>query len=87
MAEVEFYRCKYLLPCGRCEKKGAPCDCDIEFEPKECEHEWYNVGSVSGSKSRYEVFVCSKCDEQLTRKTVLNKKDGTYKVYILDDDT
>lgn len=53
----------------------------------ECKHEWHNVGSASGSKSRYDVFVCSKCGEQYTRKTVFNKKDGSCDIYILDDDT
>lgn len=42
-------RCKYLLPCGRCDKRGAPCDATIKGleaynsmkSPKcECKHKW-----------------------------------------------
>jgi hypothetical protein len=61
--EVEIYRCKYLLPCGRCEKRGAPCDA-----PKtNCNHNWI----IEVTKSDYidgygnECCVvhqhCSKC--------------------------
>lgn len=28
--------CKYILPCGRCEKRGASCDAP----KKECSHHW-----------------------------------------------
>lgn len=28
--------CKYILPCGRCEKRGAPCDVRRE----NCNHNW-----------------------------------------------
>ena len=28
--------CKYILPCGRCEKRGADCDAPN----KECNHHW-----------------------------------------------
>ena len=28
--------CKYILPCGRCEKRDAPCDA----QKKECSHHW-----------------------------------------------
>lgn len=79
--------CKYFLPCGRCEKKGALCDCNaIPIESPKCEHEWHVVGSVTGTKSRYEVFICPKCGQQETRKTIFNRKNGTYKVVILDED-
>lgn len=60
---------------------------EIEIRRPKCEHEWYKVGSVAGTKARYTVFVCSKCGKQETRKQIFNKKDGTYKIYVLDDDT
>lgn len=59
---------------------------EVEIRQSKCEHKWHVVGSVTGTKSRYEVFVCSKCGEQQTRKTIFNKEDNTYKVVILDED-
>lgn len=60
---------------------------EVEIRESKCkQHEWHVVGSVTGTKARYEVFVCSKCGEQETRKTIFNSKDGTYKVVILDED-
>lgn len=59
---------------------------EVEIRQSECKHEWHVVGSVAGTKSRYEVFVCPKCGRQETRKTIFNRKDGTYKVVILDED-
>ena len=68
-------RCKYLLPCGRCDQRGAPCDAtakqlDIYYSlesPEECIHNWI----INVSKSDYkdeqgnEYCVvhqhCSKC--------------------------
>ena len=50
----------------------------------ECKHEWHMVGSVAGTKVRYDVFVCSKCGKQQTRRTSFDK-DG-YKVTIVDFD-
>ena len=89
--------CKYRLPCNWCDKYDKLCDA-VLFEiykqeqeqiqnpksVKECKHEWYIVGSVTGTKSKYEVFVCSECGEQQTIKTVLDKENGTYKSYLLD---
>jgi uncharacterized pyridoxal phosphate-containing UPF0001 family protein len=60
---------------------------EVEIRQSECEHEWHMVGSVGGTKSRYIVHVCSKCGEQQTQRQVFNKKDGSYKIYILDEDT
>ena len=76
--------CKYILPCGRCEKRGAPCD--ATYKSSQCEHDWHMVGSVGGTKARYRVFVCSKCGEQQTERIIFNKKDDMYKVFILDDE-
>ena len=58
---------------------------EIEIRPTKCQHEWHTVGSVAGTKARYTVHVCSKCGAQQTQRQVFNKKDGTYKIYVLDD--
>ena len=74
MAEVEICRCKYLLPCGRCDKRGAPCDATIGgieayslMKTTKCNHDWI----IEVTKSDYidgygnECCVvhqhCSKC--------------------------
>lgn len=59
---------------------------EVEIRQSKCKHEWHMVGSVGGTKARYKVCVCSKCGEQQTERMVFNKKDGTYKVFILDDE-
>ena len=44
-------RCKYLLPCGKCDKFGKTCEAttdtetlkmydSLTFPTKECEHDW-----------------------------------------------
>lgn len=87
--------CKYMLPCGRCDKHGEPCEALInelkmmqeEFEAykkKHCEHDWRIVGSVAGTKAQYQVFVCSKCGAQQTQKTIIGR-DGTYAVCLIDE--
>ena len=59
---------------------------EVEIRESKCKHEWHVVGSVAGTKARYEVFVCSKCGEQQTRRTKFNKDKCTYTVTILDDE-
>ncbi len=65
-------------------------DNDLEFGEVEinqgCKHKWNIVGSVSGTKARYEVFVCSKCGAQQTMRTSLNKEKNGYTVSVLDLD-
>lgn len=59
-------RCKYLLPCGRCDQRGALCDATVEQievynsleSPEECEHEWRYEGEL-GNRRHYR---CIKCD-------------------------
>ncbi len=53
MAEVEIYRCKYLLPCGYCDKYDIPCkakkedvynfyNTPLEEDIKECDKDTNN---------------------------------------------
>ena len=53
--------CKFRLPCGRCEKLGAPCD--APKEPKECEHSWDTVKFEMTNNGFLYHFKCSKCGE------------------------
>ena len=62
-------RCKYLLPCGRCDQRGAPCDVTVKQleiydsleSPEECEHDWRINGQLHGREARYTMHTCSKC--------------------------
>lgn len=48
--------CKYRLPCGRCEKLGAPCDAT-----KECDHSWDAVSYKIENNDIILSFKCNKC--------------------------
>lgn len=75
MAKVEIKRCKYLLPCGYCDKYDIPCKAKKEDlfnfynvpnteDIKKCEHKWEEVGhSVDPDYVIYH-YVCSKCGEK-----------------------
>lgn len=49
--------CKYRLPCGRCEKLGAPCDA-----PKECEHDWEVINFTTTNDDIIFHSKCRKCN-------------------------
>lgn len=51
--------CKYRLPCGRCEKLGAPCD--APEAPEECKHDWLISEIITDSFGVVNYYVCSKC--------------------------
>lgn len=59
---------------------------EVEIRQPQCKHEWHMVGSVGGTKARYIVFVCCKCGKQQTQRQVFNKENGTYKLFVLDDE-
>lgn len=61
--------CKYILPCGRCDKLGAPCDAN-----KVCNHNWISCGETTiTTKSTtipigcYEYLLCEKCGKHMLR--------------------
>lgn len=65
-------RCKYLLPCGRCDQRGALCDVTAEqlniynsLElPEECNHGWVlkeqEIIEQKVSYKRYKCRICGK---------------------------
>ena len=57
--------CRYMLPCGYCEKYSVPCQAEPDSQDKilsinqECEHDWvYLISNKSGDH-----YICSKCKE------------------------
>lgn len=87
--------CKYMLPCGRCDKHGEVCEAFMNeikmvqeefkgYKTKHCDHDWYVAGSAAGTKAKYRVLICSKCGAQQTEKTVKGR-DGTYDVCLIDE--
>ena len=74
MNEAEICRCKYLLPCGYCDKYDIPCKAkkedlfnfyNIPLEDiKECEHEWELTESSLDPIYVTLHYVCSKCGEK-----------------------
>lgn len=74
-------QCKYLMPCGRCEKLGGPCDAkkDNNEKPdklpiltnKPClpnEHRWLAIGMNTYSTT----YECENCH------TTITMQNGTY---------
>lgn len=56
---TELKKCKYLLPCGYCDKYDMPC------KTKKCKHHWMLVREyydANNYKYIYE-YVCDKCGE------------------------
>ena len=54
--------CKYRLPCGRCEKRGASCDApDVK---EECEHDWVLTQTQTDPFYVANHYICSKCGEE-----------------------
>ena len=49
--------CKYLLPCGICDKTGTFCELQKQVEAPKCAHHWvYNVLT--------QKFRCTRCGEE-----------------------
>lgn len=57
-------KCKYILPCGRCEKTNTFCDSTQSHSEKECDHDWKCVGEYFNLESFTggERYICSKCN-------------------------
>lgn len=50
--------CKYLLPCGYCDKKGAPCTV-VEFEKFEAQAQLANMSAWFGNETNSNT--CGTC--------------------------
>ena len=65
-------KCKYLLPCGMCDKYGYECDMNCDNKDYEqvisCikygDHEWRFVKSETQGNMTRSVYECSKCKTQ-----------------------
>ena len=77
MAKVEICRCKYLLPCGYCDKYDMPCKANKEDmvnfynislaedkKEEECKHEWEMTGHSIDPFNVIYHYVCSRCGEK-----------------------
>ena len=65
-------KCKYLLPCGRCDQRGAPCDATVKQleiydsleSSEECGHNWVleeqETIKQKVSYKRYKCRICGK---------------------------
>jgi hypothetical protein len=71
---IEIHRCKYLLPCGYCDKYDIPCKATDEDVSKhhalpidnatECNHEWRfecSLCSIVDGVEYAEIYRCPKC--------------------------
>lgn len=48
---------------------------------EDCDHDWHNQGTLIGTKTKYQMYICHKCREECVYKTRLT--DG--KVFIYND--
>lgn len=71
--------CIYRLPCGRCEKRGAPCDApELEMQTEtetetntfNCNHDWQFECSIINSAGHSEQHRCAKCGETKIMKVI-----------------
>ena len=53
-------KCKYLLPCGRCDKYDRNCDMPKENECNN--HIWILINSYTNSAGTNKTYKCAKCD-------------------------
>ena len=78
---VEIERCKYLLPCGYCDKYDMPCKTTKEDLAKFycvplntnttesiCNHDWRFKCSILNESGCAEQHYCAKCGEIKTFK-------------------
>lgn len=81
--KFEFYKQQHILPSDT--NKSNVNKCNISKCELECDHNWLDVGSVAGTKAKYKVFICEKCGAQQTEKTVLDRENNTYKIFLMDE--
>lgn len=81
---VEIERCKYLLPCGYCDKYEIPCKAsredmtnyyNVPLTKEEnntfsCNHDWRFESSIINEDGCTERHRCTKCGETKTFKVI-----------------
>lgn len=76
MAKVEICRCKYLLPCGYCDKYDIPCkakgedmvnfyNIPLAEDIKECDHDWRFLQECYDDDNHIFLnkYFCAHCGE------------------------
>mgnify|MGYP003322350931 CR=1 FL=1 len=71
-------KCKYLLPCGRCDKFNRDCDKNIRFPTVQinCEHdlEFVESKTFASDFTRQELYRCTKCGSEKYEYIDLSKR-------------
>lgn len=69
---VEIERCKYLLPCGYCDKYDVPCKAskedlanyyNISLTEIGCNHDWKFECHIENTARCGKRYRCAKCGE------------------------
>lgn len=61
MSDVQMNCCKYLLPCGMCDKTNRPCSGNKPIVSCKCEHEFVFEKSVGTEDYSATTYKCWKC--------------------------
>lgn len=61
MSDVQINRCKYLLPCGICDKTNKPCSENEPIVAYRCEHVWELYSTTTNNDGICEAHQCLKC--------------------------
>lgn len=65
MSDVQADRCKYLLPCGICDKTNKPCSENEPIVAYECDHELVFDECEYPGKPGWMTYKCRKCGEKI----------------------
>lgn len=72
---AEIYKCKYLLPCGHCDKYNIICEVNKTIKSSiksycDCQHDWTNRCGITDTKANieYSMYICSKCGDVKAEK-------------------
>ena len=61
MINIKIDRCKYLLPCGMCDKTNKPCSENKPIVAYKCEHEFVFEKSIGTEEYSTTTYRCWKC--------------------------
>ena len=61
MNYAQIDRCKYLLPCGICDKNNKPCSYNEPIVAYKCKHEFVFEKSIGDEEYSTTTYRCWKC--------------------------